>query len=209
MMSLNTTGTNFEDTPSATFKPSSIGELNNDSENPLFAEPMYEEELEADGYTVKYVYAPKSFAGWAEADEDGNIVTGGTTYGLYDDIPNTKVHLKAVWQEATVVFVSASAGDNSNDGKLPENAVQDMETAFDKLDASGTVGNNIIVIMDAVEWSSNTTLTKPATITSLYAGVDYRDSANAELKITSNITTNADITFDNIKSRAINNLFNT
>ena len=199
MMSLNTTGTNFEGTASSTFKPSSLGELNNDGENPLFAEPMYREELEADGYTVKYVYAPKSFAGWAEADEKGNIITGGTTYGLYDNIPNTKVHLKAVWQNATVVFVSDSSGDNSKDGKLPENAVKDMETAFSKLDASGTVGNNIIVIMDTVEWSSGTTLTKPATITSLYAGVDYRKSANAELKISSNITTNADITFDNIK----------
>ena len=160
LMSVNTTGTNFENTK---YRPSTIGEIFNNGENPLFAEPMLEPEV--DGYTVDRVYAPKSFAGWKASD--------GTVYGLYDDIPNTVTELTAVWQDATVVFVSASRGDNSYDGTLPNKAVKDLETAYSKLDVDGTATNNIIVIMDAVEYDSDDTLSGNATITSLYAGVDY------------------------------------
>lgn len=179
LMSVNTTGTNLENT---TYRPSSLGELHNGGENPLFAEP--------DG---------ESFAGWAVADEDGNIIQSPyKVYGLYDEIPNTVVNLKAVWQDATVIYVS-STGNNSNDGITPTTPVADLTTAFDKLSSSGTAENNIIVVMDAIEWNSSTTMTKNATITSLYAGIDYRATQNAELKISSNMTTNADIIFDNIE----------
>ena len=186
LMSVNTTGTNSENT---TYRPSSIGELNNNGENPLFAEPMYN--VVVDGYSVSQQYAPKSFAGWE--DEDGNV------YGLYDEIPNTVTNLKAVWQDATIVFVSNTDGDNTNDGQLPATPVKDLVTAYSKLNPSGTAENNIIVIMDAVEWNSSTTLSGNATITSLYAGVDYSVTNNAELKISSNMTVNGDIIFDNIE----------
>ena len=175
------------------YRPSTIGELFNNGENPLFAESMYET-LE----TGETIYAPKSFAGWAEADSNGNAIENGTIYGLYDEIPNSVTHLKAMWQDATVVFVSASTGNNANSGKLPTEPVQDIQTAYNKLNSAGTAENNIIVIMDAVEWNNTETLTGNATITNLYAGIDYR-TQGAELKISSDMTIKGDITFDNIK----------
>ena len=177
-----------------TYRPSTLGELFNNGVNPLFAEPMYE--MGEDGQLSKY--APKSFAGWAEADSDGNTIEGGTIYGLYDEIPNTVTHLRAVWQDATIVFVSAGTGNNSNSGKLPTEPVQDIQIAYTKLNSAGTAENNIIIIMDAVEWNNTSTLVRNATITSLYAGLDYR-AQGAELKISSNMTISGDITFDNIK----------
>ena len=176
------------------YRPSTIGELFNNGANPLFAEPMYE--MGEDGQLSKY--APKSFAGWAEADSNGNAIEGGTIYGLYDEIPNSVTHLKAMWQDATVVFVSANTGNNANSGKLPTEPVQDLQTAYNKLNSAGTAENNIIVIMDAVEWNNTETLTGNATITNLYAGIDYR-TQGAELKISSDMTIKGDITFDNIK----------
>ena len=201
LMSVNTTGTNYE---TITYRPSTVGEIYNDSKNTLFAEPFTYE----NGTQTAY-----SFAGWAEANEKGFVkyytdntyTTLSTTqtefvklYGIYDEIPNTITNLKAAWQQATVVFVSDGEGDNSDDGLSPDTAVKDLETAFSKLNASGTTATNIIVIMDEVEWDGSTTFDKNATITSLYAGVDY-ESQGAELKISSNFVTNADIAFDNIK----------
>ena len=215
-MSVNTTGTN---SGSTTYRPSTLGELYNNGKNPLFKEPMYKPTVGADGYTMTDVYSPVSFAGWEglETDSNGNIkyytdsslttvsatetaYTKKVVYGLYDEISNKVTDLKAVWQDATVVFVSASTGNNSNDGKLPTTPVQDLQTAYTKINttATGTAANNIIVIMDAIEWNSTATLTGDATITNLYAGVDYR-ATGAELKISSNMTVNGDIIFDNIE----------
>ena len=218
LMSVNTTGTNSNpENMSATYRPSTLGEIHNGGKNPLFAEPMYDPVVT--GYTLSYVYSPKSFAGWAEADSDGNIIyytdstlttvsTTKTTYtkqfGLYDEIPKTITNLKAVWQDATVVFVSNTDGDNTDDGTLPEKAVKDLATAYTKLDASGNATNNIIVIMDAIEWNSANTLSGNATITSLYAGVDY-SLQGAELKISSNMIIDGDIIFDNIELYADSN----
>ena len=191
LMSVNQSGTNFEST---TYYPSTLGELYNNGQNPLFAEPE-----------------GKCFAGWAEANENGNpiyytddtysTISGIKTmftkiYGLYDEIPNTVTNLKAVWQDATIVYVSKD-GNDSNDGISITTPVQTLETAYTKLNASGTAENNIIVIMDAVEWDADIALTGNATITSLYAGVDYRQD-DAELKISENMIVNGSIIFDNI-----------
>ena len=189
LMSVNTTGTNYGTT---TYRPSTLGELNNDGKNPLFAEPF---KYDSSSQTQNASY----FAGWAVCDEDGFDITGATVYGLYDEIPNTVVHLKAVWQDARVIFVSSTSGNNSNNGLSQNTPVADITTAYSKLNSSGTAESNIVVIMDAVEWNSNTILDKKATITSLYAGIDYRTSNNAELKISSNMQTNSDIIFDNIE----------
>lgn len=179
LMSVNKTGTNFENT---TYRPSSIGEIYDDGKNTPFAEPFKYE----NGVQTAY-----SFKGWGVANENGHLIdangtilsdeTGATIYGLYDEIPETVTNLKAVWQKATVVFVS-KGGDNANDGLSPETPVKDIETAYGKLNSSGAMKTNVIVIMDKIEWNSDTVLTGNATITSLYAGVDYRKE-NAELKI--------------------------
>ena len=185
LMRVNTSGTNEG---SDTYRASSIGELYGNGDNNLFAEPFKYE----NGVQTAY-----SFAGWAEADERGVAVENGEIYDLYTDIPNTVTNLRAVWQEATVIFVSSS-GNNANDGLSPTTPVQDLTTAYSKLNASGNASNNIIVIMDAIEWNSDERLVGNATITSLYAGVDYRTSG-AELKVSSNMNVEGDITFDNIE----------
>lgn len=195
LMSVNKTGTNFENT---TYRPSSIGEIYDDGKNTPFAEPFKYE----NGVQTAY-----SFKGWGVANENGHLIdangtilsdeTGATIYGLYDEIPETVTNLKAVWQKATVVFVS-KGGDNANDGLSPETPVKDIETAYGKLNSSGAMKTNVIVIMDKIEWNSDTVLTGNATITSLYAGVDYRKE-NAELKISSNMQVKGNIMFDNIK----------
>ena len=77
------------------------------------------------------------------------------------------VHLKAVWQNARVIFVSNGSGDNSADGLSPTTPVKDLQTAYSKLNTNGTASTNIIVIMDKVEWNSSTKLTGNATITNL------------------------------------------
>ena len=209
LMSVNTTGTNAETT---TFRPSTIGEIYDDGKNKLFAEPFTYENGTQSAY---------SFRGWALANEDGFIIdkdgnklatsegsafdeTKATIYGLYDEIPDSAksaddmVHLKAVWQNARVIFVSNGSGDNSADGLSPTTPVKDLQTAYSKLNTNGTASTNIIVIMDKVEWNSSTKLTGNATITNLYAGVDYK-ADGAELKISSNLEVDGDIKFDNIK----------
>ena len=185
LMSINRSGTNAEST---TYQASSIGEIYGNGENTLFAEPFTYE----NGVQKAY-----SFKGWAVANEKGFSADDATIYNLYEEIPNTVTHLNAVWQEATVIFVS-NKGNNSNDGKSPTSPVKDLQTAYSKLDADGKDSTNIIVIMDAIEWNSSDTLTGNATITSLYAGVDYR-TQGAELKVSSNMNVNGDIIFDNIK----------
>ena len=195
LMSVNKTGTNFENT---TYRLSSIGEIYDDGKNTPFAEPFKYE----NGVQTAY-----SFKGWGVANENGHLIdangtilsdeTGATIYGLYEDIPSTITNVKAVWQQATVVFVSKD-GNNANDGLSPETPVKDIETAYGKLNSSGAMKTNVIVIMDKIEWNSDTVLTGNATITSLYAGVDYRKQ-NAELKISSNMQVKGNIMFDNIK----------
>ena len=186
LMSVNETGTNGQST---TYRASSIGEIYNNGNNTLFAEPFKYRNGTQQAY---------SFKGWAEANEKGFSADDATIYNLYEEIPNTVTHLNAIWQQATVVFVSKS-GDNSNDGKSPDTPVKDLKTAYSKLNTNGTASTDIIVIMDKIEWNSSDTLTGNATITNLYAGVDYRAENDAELKISSNMNINGDITFDNIK----------
>ena len=185
LMSINKTGTNYEST---TYQASSIGEIYNNGNNTLFAEPFKYK----DGKQTAY-----SFKGWAEANDKGFSEDDANVYSLYEEIPNTVTHLNAIWQEATVIFVSKN-GNNSNDGQSPDTPVKDLKTAYSKLDVSGKDSTNIVVIMDEIEWNSDDTLTGNATITSLYAGVDYQ-SSGAELKISSNMNIDGDVIFDNIK----------
>ena len=186
LMSVNETGTNKEST---IYRASSLGEIYDGGKNTLFAEPF----KYSNGTQQAY-----SFKGWAEANEKGFSADDAKVYSLYEDIPNTVTHLNAIWQQATVIFVSKS-GDDSNDGKSPDTPVKDLKTAYSKLNTDGTASTNIIVVMDKLEWNSSDKLTGNATITSLYAGVDYRTENDAELKISSNMDIEGDITFDNIK----------
>src|SRR5699024_3393178 len=94
LMSVMETGTNEGST---TYQASSIGEIYGNGDNNLFAEPFTYENGTQKAY---------SFAGWAEANENGYEIENAKVYGLYEEIPNTVTNLRAVWQEATVIFVS-------------------------------------------------------------------------------------------------------
>lgn len=163
--------------------PSSLGEIYDDGKNVKFAEEFsYENGIQT----------AKSFAGWM--DNDGNI------YGIHDEIPSSVTKLSTTWQSANVVFVS-SKGANSNDGLSPSTAVKSLDTAFYKL-SEGKIENRLIVIMDEIEWnnSSNSSyINKPATITSIYAGIDYEIKNDAKLKVSASINLNSDMAFDNIR----------
>jgi len=195
LMSVNKTGKNSE---SKTYRASSVGEIYKNVGNTTFAEPF----TYTNGTQSAY-----SFKGWGVANENGHLVddqgtiltdeSKATIYGLYDEIPETVTNLKAIWQKATVIFVSKN-GNNANNGFSPETPVKDIKTAYSKLSASGTMKTNVIVIMDAIEWNSSDVLTGNATITSLYAGVDYTNKG-AELKISSNMQINGNVMFDDIK----------
>ena len=195
LMSVNKTGKNSE---SKTYRASSVGEIYKNVGNTTFAEPF----TYTNGTQSAY-----SFKGWGVANENGHLVddqgtiltdeSKATIYGLYDEIPETVTNLKAIWQKATVIFVSKN-GNNANNGFSPETPVKDIKTAYSKLSASGTMKTNVIVIMDAIEWNSSDVLTGNATITSLYAGVDYTNKG-AELKISSNMQINGNVMYDDIK----------
>ena len=204
LLNIDTTGTNN----AKNFTPSSLGELYIDSKNKYFAEEF----SYANGSQTA-----KAFKAWALADEDGNYIyykdssclnVSATptdyikTYGIYEEIPcevSQNIYLKAVWQDANVIFVSNKSGNDSNNGLSPSTAVKSISGAFNKL-SSGTTGNRIIVITDEVTWNSTATFnSKKATITSLYAGVDYKATKGAKLTVSSNISLGEDIVFDNIE----------
>ena len=209
LQTIDETGTN---TNSSTYTPSSLAEGYN---HEWMAEPFkYEKELDENGAeTGRMLHISKSLLGWAVADNEGQYVyyTDSTLskvsetptqylkmYGPYDEIPKTVTSLRAVWQEATVIFVS-SLGNNSNNGLSPSTAVRDLKTAFGKLSSSGNATNQIVVVMDQINWTQDgDILNKNATITSVYGGKDYRNSG-AKISVSANMSLNADITFDNIE----------
>lgn len=86
--------------------------------------------------------------------------------------------------ERTVVYCDYNNGNNRNDGFSPDTAVEDLQTAYSKLEDDGTRSSNIIVIMGTYsdrnmryynykEGSNNDdTYAKKATITGKY-DIDY------------------------------------
>ena len=200
LMNVGTTGDNLN---MEVYTPSSLGEIYDVDKNKNFAE----------GFKFENgVQNAESFAGWAVADEDGRYIyyTDETctnisnirtayrkVYGIYDEVPSTVKILRAVFQQANVIFVSSN-GSASNDGLSPNKPVNSIVTAFNKL-KNEEMSKQIVVIMDKVEWNSNEILNKNAIITSLYGGINYTKTKNAELVIKSNMQVNGDITFDNIK----------
>lgn len=80
-----------------------------------------------------------------------------------------------------VVYVDYQNGSNYNDGYTPQTPVQNLQTAYSKLNSSGTRNENIIVMMGNYTDTSlsfynsqtSTTYAKKVTITGKYAGVDY------------------------------------
>ena len=200
---IDETGTNLN---SEVYTPSSLSEIYNDDKNKTFTE-SFEYENNVQNAT--------GFKGWAEADEDGNIIYYTNSnltqqavqetqyirlFGSYDQIPSTITHLRAVFQEAKVIFVSKN-GASSNNGLSPSTPVNNLENAYSKMQTGVDKSRQIIVLMDETEWTSqndSSKLNKNVTITSLYAGIDYRNQG-AKLKVSANISINGDLILDNIE----------
>ena len=148
----------------------------------------------------------KVLKGWSLVGNDGKHASDlpmeeRYCYNVRDDVflfnILDKLYLRPVWKAAQVIFVSSSIGSNLNDGLSPETPVQTVENALEKLGNAEDMTTQLIVIMDEVEWGPDT-VDKNVTITSFYAGIDYKEQG-AVLKITGNISMEADMTIENIK----------
>ena len=88
-----------------------------------------------------------------------------------------------IYGDRTVVYVNYSGGNDSNDGFTPETAVRTMQTAYSKLSSNVDRNENIIVIMGTYSSNSffnyadtsnnSSAYRKNATLTGIYAGIDY------------------------------------
>ena len=148
-----------------------------------------------EGPGLKYTTVDDFTFQWYELDIAGeeNLLEGET--GLYLDnlqdgmeyrlvatnekIPQMSTENSFIYGNRTVIYVQYNGGNNRNDGLTPQTPVQNLSTAYGKLDRNGTTNSNIIVIMG--NYSSNSffnsanssTYNKPATITGMYDGQDY------------------------------------
>ena len=106
------------------------------------------------------------------------------------------VHADAA-EKPTVIYVCDS-GDNEADGLTPETAVRYLSTAYDKLDLTKDC---TVVVCGEFTQSGNfarASSAKSITLTSVYGGVDYRESG-AVYKVNGNRFGLADdTTFENI-----------
>ena len=84
-----------------------------------------------------------------------------------------------IYGDRTVIYVDYNNGSDYNDGYTPETAVMSLQTGYRKLDSSGTLNSNIIVLMgeysdtNFLSSSTSTTYSKNASITGLYNGTNY------------------------------------
>ena len=129
----------------------------------------------------------KDIAGTSEMLEGENSLTltgleKGCEYRLVatnGKIPAMSTENSFTYGDRTVIYVDYNNGNNRNDGFTPQTPVQNLSTAYGKLDRNGTTNSNVIVIMG--DYSSNSffnsanssTYNKPATITGMYDGQDY------------------------------------
>ena len=190
LYNIDETGTNENGT---TYMPSTIYDLHL-QENVSLRESIFKEPFSYDPETETQVAG--ILTGWREMSSDG-IVPTSNIYGMNDDIPANVGNLRPVWSLGQVIFVSASNGSSANNGLSPDTPVKTIEEAIQKINDNGDMNTQLIIIMDEVKWG-NSTLTKNVTITSYYAGTDYK-TQGAVLKITGNISMKANLTFDNIK----------
>lgn len=110
----------------------------------------------------------------------------GTEYKLIatnNEFSALTVEGKYLYGDRTVVYCNHANGNDRNDGFSPDTPVQNLSTAYSKLDNDGTRSSNIIVIMGTYdsnsiynykEGSNNAnTYAKKATLTGKYSNVDY------------------------------------
>lgn len=107
------------------------------------------------------------------------------------------------------IFVDYQNGNNNNDGLTPQTAVKNMSYGYNKLNSTGEMDNNIIVLMndytttDYLSSATATTFATKATITGVYRGTDYSGTMIANHNNGMFLT--ADTTFGHMKFRGSTN----
>ncbi|MEA5004056.1 MAG: hypothetical protein VB081_11210 [Christensenella sp.] len=126
-----------------------------------------------------------------QADPYSNLFT--TNYARITTVPYVDpLTLK------DVVFVRDD-GSDANDGSTAQTAFQTLEKAYVALKPGGTIVVCGKMNISVFAWSLNKVFTKPSTVTSVYAGVDYKQTNDAQFWGTgSPIMMSADTTFQNI-----------
>ena len=120
------------------------------------------------------------------------------TYDPYEEIPDTVTALRPVWEDGNVIFVKNDGGSDSNDGLSTATPVQTITGAYSKMDDGVDASKQVIVVMDEVSLEG-TLPDKNVTLTSFYAGVDYRATNGAKINVTNNVSMTADLVIENIR----------
>lgn len=97
--------------------------------------------------------------------------------------------------EGEVVFVS-DRGRRDNDGKTPQTSVNSLGLAVHMLRETG--GTVVVCAPLTVKATFLTECAAPVTVTSVYDGVDYRDTKRAGMTIKAGIVLWSDLTFENV-----------
>lgn len=124
-------------------------------------------------------------------------------------ITNVKKELEYV--NLNAIYVDQANGNNSNDGKTKEKAVQTLQKAFNLLPDNKKAKDNVIVIVGVYDgWigtnqlaSNSVSFIKPATICGKYLGKDYAGT----LKIANHTYLNADTIMKDITLTTSGNTF--
>ena len=129
-----------------------------------------------------------------EGQEYQLVATNNSNYSL-------NVQNSFIYGDRNVVYVSYSNGNDRNDGYSPERPVKNLSTAYGKLESGASRTKNIIVVMgrysnyNIYNSQTGTTYAKNATLTGIYAGINY----NGVLYMSGNNSTyrylNGDTTF--------------
>lgn len=158
------------------------------------------------------------FNGWITKEQNTTITTATDTYvqTLQRTLTAEELAAKQVtinvyvdWQEASIVFVDSSNGNNNNDGKTTNTAVRDWTGVANRLNRKTATGAsnrelNIVVLVNGTLTNLSNDLGGAYTLTSLYNGIDYRN--NAQLTLSNSFTANNDLQIDFIKTN-VNNTY--
>lgn len=158
------------------------------------------------------------FNGWLSKESNTRISTDSSTFvqTLQRTLEANEIASKEVtinvyvdWKEASIVFVDASNGNNSNDGLTVSTPVKDWTGIRNELKkiATTTASNrelNIVVLINGSLANFTNNPSFAYTITSLYNGEDYRNRAQVTVNNT-NFTANYDIQIDFIKTSSSQN----
>ena len=127
----------------------------------------------------------------------------GLANWFYNSVFDGELNLPEIPQaENKVVFVSDS-GSAENDGSTPNKAVNRLQYAFGMLRESG--GTVVVCGNVTLGETKLPPANQPITVTSVYGGADYAETAGAKLLIGGGLSINSDVTFTNLTIQATAN----